>query len=343
MPTHTRREIISAGIALGAAGTLAGCLSGESSQTGTTAQASFHVFGDFASKVAGETATAETLVPLGQHGHGWEPGPRVQGDVLDADLFVHGMEGFQPWADDIVTSIESDDAAVRSISAAEGIDLHEPGAHQDHEEDGHDDHQETDGHGGHETETAHEESDGHDHSGGADPHFWLDPMRAKQAVDNVRAGFVAVDRDNADAYAENAERYRAALDDLHETFQQRLEPATKSTIFVAGHDAFGYLGERYGFQVETLTGLSPDDTPTPRDIRAAQEIIATHDVEYVCADPLESQQAAEQLVAETDASEVLPLTSIPGQTEAWDEDGWGYVEIMENLNLPTLEAALDAK
>jgi zinc transport system substrate-binding protein len=40
---------------------------------------------------------------------------------------------------------------------------------------------------------------------------------------------------------------------------------------------------------------------------------------------------------------VLPLTPIPGQTEEWADNDWGYVEVMENVNLPTLEQALDAR
>jgi zinc transport system substrate-binding protein len=520
MPRYTRRRLVATGLGFAAIGSLAGCLSDSSDSDdsggdGLEAQSSFFVFGDFASQVAGDTATAETLVPIGQHGHGWEPGPQIQGTVLESDLFLYGMEGFQPWADDLVTSLRDDDADVNIVAAGAGIDLieggHDHGHDEDHDgehEDGHDgegehehggetpwewaglyhleaggytytlqegpdpkmqlaviateeggdhgihhveetattlygDHEthtpvegggtltpssealyhlqladsgettftldiETEGHyvlfgqhvpaefdaaltdssgtvvdpevtetagehghedednhgsedghehgtethegeGDHETETheegGHQSQDGHghDHSGGADPHFWLDPERAKQAVDNVRSGFVGVDSDNASAYAENAETYRNRLDELDESFQSALESASKDVVFVAGHNAFQYLGQRYGFDVETLTGLSPDDQPTPKDIERAQEIIAEHDLRYVCADPLESQKAANQLVAETDATEVLPLTPIPGETQEWADEDWGYVEIMENVNLETLKQALDAE
>lgn len=518
MPRYTRRRLLAAGLGTATIGSLAGCTSsnddsgatesGGSTATenaGPTAQSSFFVFGDFASQIAGDTATAETLVPIGQHGHGWEPGPQIQGTVLESDLFLYVRDGFQPWADDLVTSLRDDDADVAIVAAGAGIDLiegghsHDHGHEEDHEgehEDGHDgegehdhggenpwewvglyhleagsytytfhegpdprmqlaviatdeggDHGihhveetattlygnsdthspvedggtltpssetlyhlqfadsgettftldiETEGHyvlfgqhvpaefdatltdgsgsaiepevtesageHGHEGEGDHdgehedgheevahegddhegEEGHGHDHSGGTDPHFWLDPRRAKQAVGNIRSGFVDVDSDNASAYAENAEAYRTRLDELDSSFESALEGASKDVVFVAGHNAFQYLGQRYGFEVQTLTGLSPDDQPTPRDIERAQEIVAEHDLQYVCADPLESQKAANQLVAETDATEVLPLTPIPGQTQEWADEDWGYVEIMENINLETLKQALDA-
>ncbi|NKE37358.1 zinc ABC transporter solute-binding protein [Natronococcus sp. JC468] len=518
MSRYTRRRFIAAGIGVTTIGSLAGCISNDDSSSDSEGDepkslSSFFVFGDFASQVAGDTATAETLVPIGQHGHGWEPGPQVQGTVFESDLFLYGMEGFQPWTDDLVTSLRDDDADVEIVAAGSGIDLLEDGHNHDHGHEDHDDEHDHEGeheegnedegeydHGGeapwewaglyhleaglhtytfhegpdpkmqlavleteeggdhgihhveetakhlygnhdthtpvedggtltpsseslyhlqfadsvetvftldivseghyvlfgqhvpaefdatlandsgsavepevtesagghdHEGEGDHdgehdhesgaehkddregnhegEDGHGHDHSGGADPHFWLDPKRAKHAVDNIQSGFVDVDEDNADAYAENAEAYRKRLDELDESFQSTLENASKDVVFVAGHNAFQYLGQRYGFKVQTLTGLSPDDQPTPKDIERAQEIIAEHDLEYVCADPLESQQAANQLVEETDATEILPLTAIPGQTQEWVDEDWGYVDIMENINLETLKQALDAE
>lgn len=103
------------------------------------------------------------------------------------------------------------------------------------------------------------------------------------------------------------------------------------------------IGQRYGFEVETLTGLSPDDEPTLKDRERAQEIIAEYDLQYVCAGPLEYQTAANQLVEETDATEILPLTPIPEQTQKWADKDWVYVDIMENINLETLATALHAE
>jgi zinc transport system substrate-binding protein len=293
------------------------------------AQASFFVFGDFARQVAGETARAETLVPVGQHGHGWEPGPQVRQAVAEADLFVYGMEGFQPWADDMVRDVRAGDGGARTVAVGGEIDL----IGIDHEE-AHTDHHE-------ETEHADHES-GHDH-GGADPHFWLDPRRASAAVERVREAFATVDPDDASRYADNASAYRERLAALDESFESRLAGATRDVVLVAGHDAFGYLGARYDIEFVTLTGLSPDGSPTPRDIERAQRRIDEHDLRYVCADPLASQRAARELVAETDAEETLPLTAIPGRNQAWADDGWGYVDVMESVNLPTLARALGAE
>ena len=502
MSQYTRRRLVATGIGFTAISALAGCTSndansGDSTKDGLGAQSSFFVFGDFATHVAGDAATAETLVPVGQHGHGWEPGPDIQGKILESDLFVYGTDGFQPWVGNLMTSLSDDGADVEMVSVGEGVDLiegghdHGGGDEHDHEEEGEHDHEgesetpweraglyhleagsysytfgegpdpemslavlatdeggdhgiehveetarglyssghethttvgdketltpsqeslyvlefsdsgetnfrldiDTEGHyvlfsqhvpaefdaalidssggaiepeasktaGGHdhggedehgheeedghghegEDEHGHEEEDGHDH-GAMDPHFWLDPQRAAQAVGTLEATFAEMDGENAEMYADNAAAYRDQLKELDDEIQSIVDDAPKNTLFVAGHDAFQYLEDRYGLRVESLTDLSPDDQPTPRDIERAQDIIGEHGLAHVCADPLEDQTAAEQLVEETDATGVLPLTAIPGQTSEWANNDWGYIEIMENINLDTLETALNA-
>ncbi|VTT85153.1 Zinc ABC transporter, periplasmic-binding protein ZnuA [Halorubrum sp. DM2] len=486
MPQYTRRRLVATGIGFTAISALAGCTSndadsGDSTGDGPGAQSSFFVFGDFATHVAGDAATAETLVPVGQHGHGWEPGPDIQGTILESDLFIYGTDGFQPWVGDLITSLRDDEADVEMVSVGEGVDLIE-GGHDHGGEDEHDhekegetpwehaglyhleagsysytfgegpdpemslavlatdeggdhgiehveetakelytsDHEahttveggdtltpsqeslyvleftdsgetnfsldiDTEGHyvlfsqhvpaefdaaltdsggavvkpeasetaGGHDHESEdehdHESEDEHDHEsedehdhGAMDPHFWLDPQRAAQAVGKLEATFAEMDGENAEVYADNAAAYRDQLEELDGEIQSIVDDAPKETLFVAGHDAFQYLEDRYGLRVESLTDLSPDDQPTPRDIERAQDIIDEHGLAHVCADPLEDQTAAEQLVEETDATGMLPLTAIPGQTSEWADNDWGYIEIMENINLDTLETALNA-
>lgn len=342
MPDKTRRQFLAtAGIA--SVGSIAGCLDGVAGDSGegTLTQSSFFVFGDFASRIVGDTTTTGTLVPVGQHGHGWEPGFRVREDIRNTQLLVHGPRGFQPWVGNILDDLEADGTDVATIEASADIDLLEPGedAH-DHGNDGHNEHD--DGHDDEhdEHDDRNDQHDEHDH-GPVDPHFWMDPRRASEAVNTIRAGLADVDPDNADTYAENAAAYQDELDALHEEIRSLVADANKGTIVLAGHDAFSYFGARYGIEFVSVTGLSPDDQSTTRDLERAQQVIDEHDVEYVCADPLESQEVAEQLVEDTTASEVLPLTSMPGLTEKWDENGWGYLDVMKNVNLPTLERALD--
>jgi zinc transport system substrate-binding protein len=383
MGRQSRRRFL-AGTAAVTAGGLAGCL-GAANASGSdgsadTVESSFFVFSDFAEHVAGDQIRVRNLVPFGQHGHGWEPGPDVQRRVFDATAFVYVGEGFQPWADRLVQNLASDGADVAVIEARRGIDLLSGADDHEHDEatetetgDGHDAHAEHEGdhaaddaqegdrsdHDGHETheddhghetnEDDHDDHDdhetnegGHDHAG-ADPHFWLDPTRAIQAVENIAAGLRDVDSANEATYTENAAAYVDRLAALDETYRERLAGRTRGTVLVAGHNSFRYLGDRYGFHVEALTGVAPDDEPTPQDVRRAQRLVDEHDVEYVLTPVFESDRAARQLVAETSARDALPLTPVPTLTDEWADEGWGFVDVMEQVNLPSLAAALGAE
>lgn len=372
MGRTTRRTLLKTGGGLVTAGILAGCTgslpASDASET-KTVRTSFAVLHDFTRAVVGDATTVENLVPVGQHGHGWEPSAQVQRDVLDAGAFVYVASGFQPWADDALENVRNERPAVTTVEASHGIDLlpvpgsGDHGSHGDHdsEEDGHDGHEEDShsGHGNrsdhegtsheaadHDGPSSHENRSGDDHRdeshghGATDPHFWLDPVRAKQAVTNVEDGLAKMDGANRETLAANADGYRTKLDELDETFRSKLGGAKRDAVLVAGHNAFQYLGDRYGFEVHSLTDLAPDDAPSPKDVRRAQELISRHDVEYVLAPVFESDRAAKRLVVETGASDHLPITSIPGTTREWDERGWGYLDVMEQVNLASLTTAL---
>ncbi|WP_101294465.1 metal ABC transporter substrate-binding protein [Halegenticoccus soli] len=401
MSGYTRRRAlgIGAGVAVAA---FAGCLGeggdgsgGATGGDGEPVQASFFVLSDFADSVAGDAVEVGNLVPFGQHGHGWEPGPDIQRTVLRSDALVYMGDGFQPWADKIVQNVRDNDEDVSVIAAREDVDLLGPPGeggddhgHGDHEggEHGHDDHAEDDhGHndtaeddhdheaGGNETDHGHEaggnetggheggshdehaeesheehgehgdhEGDGHDH-GPHDPHFWLDPTRAATAVENVRRGLVEVYPDRESAFADNAAAYASELEALDEEFRSSLDGRERDDVLVAGHNAFQYLGNRYGFTVHALTGLAPDSQASPRDVSRAQALIEEHGITHVLAPVFESDRAAKQLVEETDATEAVPLTPVPTLKAEWAEKGWGFVDVMRNVNLPSLQKALGAE
>ena len=323
---QTRRQLLSTVGGAAAIGALAGCADGTNSATsekGAAVQASFFIFGDLAERVAGDTTTTDTLVPIGQHGHGWEPGPSVRQDIRDAELLFHNMPGFQPWLDNIASGLDADDAETTTVDVSADVDLLEAGV----------------GHDGHEEKEQDDEDDSHDPTG-MDPHFWMDPIRVKTAVNTIQTALA--DADTADSDTDNATALREQLDSLHAEIESIVAAGSKDVLLIAGHDSFGYFADRYGVEVISLTGVGPNDQPSPQDIQRAQQVIETHGLDYICADPLESQQAAEQLVADTDAVEVLPLTAMPGLTERWADNDWGYLGIMESVNLPTLERALDS-
>ena len=97
------------------------------------------------------------------------------------------------------------------------------------------------------------DADGGEH----DPHVWFDVTLWKHAVEAVRDALVGLDPAGADTYRANATTYLRELDDLDAAIRKELAavPADRR-VLVTSHDAFGYFGRAYGFEVVGLQGVS---------------------------------------------------------------------------------------
>lgn len=309
----TRRTVLRTGIGV-LPPSLSGCLnrSGEGIDAGEPQVVStFFTFYDFARHVAGATARVESLVPLGEQGHGWEPSADVQRQANDADVFVYVGPGVQRWADNVVVNLRSDSPDVVIVNASDSIGLLPA------------------------TESNQESRE-------TDPHFWLDPTLAKDAVTNIRGGLQEADEANEITYRENTAAYLDRLETVDESFREELASRQKNTVVVAGHNAYRYMAHRYEFEIFSPIGVTPDAAPSPRAIRQVQQVMDEHSLEYILTPALESDRLARELALETD-TEILPISSVAGQTGEWIDKDWGYLEQMLDINLSSLATALEAR
>lgn len=108
-----------------------------------------------------------------------------------------------------------------------------------------------------------------------DPHIWFDVSLWSEAVETVRDTLQTADAANADAYAANAEAYLAQLAELDAYVRTQVErvPAAQR-ILVTAHDAFGYFGKAYGFEVRGLQGISTASEAGTSDVRDLATFIA---------------------------------------------------------------------
>jgi zinc transport system substrate-binding protein len=325
----TRRDALRAGSGAVLAG-LAGCTAlpsapgqaesdGDGGGEGPVAVASFFSFFDFGRQIAdGTPLTVENLVPTGLHGHGWEPNASITQRIIEADAFVHVGEDFQPWADRAIRTIERDGVETALINVRDGIDLVDLAASLDREEEG------------------------VGAQRGKDPHFWLDPLRAKRSVDNIADGFAGIVPEHADTFRENAETYKSeVLDRINADYEAIFDASDRDVVQLAAHNAFQYIGVRYGVRMRPLVAnLAASGDVKPADVREAARVIRENDIRYIANGVFESQRPAQQLVRETDVEAYFPVTPYAGVREEWVEENWGYEEIADNLNMPTFEIVL---
>ena len=90
-----------------------------------------------------------------------------------------------------------------------------------------------------------------------DPHVWFDVRLWMKAVECVRDELAALDPAHAADYRANAEAYLKELDALDLETHAVVERLPKERrVLVTSHDAFGYFGHAYGFEVHGLQGVS---------------------------------------------------------------------------------------
>lgn len=308
--------------------TVSGCAAFSDDQagsgTGVRITASFYPLEFVSQRVAGDLATVTDLTSPGQEPHDLELSVRGSAALADADLVVY-ERGFQPAVD---TGVD-ENATGETLDAASVVKL-QPLDHDGHDHD-HGDHGDHD-EGEHEGEEGHEE---HGIDGDLDPHFWQDPLLVADLGDALAEKLAAIDPDHAETYETNAAELRSELETLDTDYTDGLAQCARTTVVVS-HDAFGYLA-KYGLDMASIAGLSPDAEPTPADLRDLQDLVATEGITTVFSETLVSPKLAETLASDAGVKTAV-LDPVEGLADgSGDAD---YLTVMR-ANLDALRTAND--
>ncbi|WP_222919350.1 metal ABC transporter substrate-binding protein [Natrinema sp. SYSU A 869] len=348
----TRRALVRAGAGAATAGTIAGCLDDVGSATTglDTGYAAFFTLWDWTEQVSGDAISFENPVGTGEAGHGWSPSGDLTREIADSGAFIYFDTPEFSWAQDIAATLEADYDTVTVIDGLSGLDDQLLG--WDHEVDAGGHENGNDSHDGDSESHDHNDEDGHegehDHDPSSfDPHVWLDPVLARDIVDTIAQGLADADPDNAETYETNADEYTSELESLDQQFEDLIDAADRQIAVFAGHDSFTYLQERYGFEIHTPVGVSAQADPSHSDIAETINLVDEEGIETILYDPFNAPDGSYQLVENildgSDATDAMPLTHLSGTLAKWNEQGWGYREQMEEINVPAFREALGAQ
>ncbi|MGL6280748.1 MAG: metal ABC transporter solute-binding protein, Zn/Mn family [Gaiella sp.] len=108
-----------------------------------------------------------------------------------------------------------------------------------------------------------------------DPHVWFDVALWRGCVEEVRDRLAESDPAHAALYRANAARYLAELTALDAEVRRTTATVPKrQRVLVTAHDAFGYFGRAYGFEVLGLQGISTAAEAGAKDVDALAAFIA---------------------------------------------------------------------
>ena len=161
-----------------------------------------------------------------------------------------------------------------------------------------------------------------------DPHFWLDPTRLASVAGAIGDALGTADPAHADAYRDRARTLQGKLANLDDEFEKGLASCRIDTVVVS-HEAFDYLGARYGLDIQAVNGLTPDAEPSPYHLVELRDLAEREGITTVFAERLGSPALADTLADEL-GLQVAVLDPIEGLSSATaDQD---YLSLMrENL------------
>ena len=302
----TRALALTAGLAVTFAATLGACGTTPAPAGKLTVVAAFYPLQFLSERIGGDRVTVTNLVRAGAEPHDLELTPRQVADLTRADVVVY-LRGFQPAVDAAVDQ----GAHARAFDAAAVGPLRDspPGAG---------------------------ESDGTvaRANKGKDPHVWLDPTRLAVISEQLAKRLAERDPGHAAEYSSRDEALRAELSGVDQEYAVGLAQCQRRDI-VTSHAAFGYLAERYQLTQVPITGLSPEEEPTPAHLTEITTYARAHGVTTIFFETLVSPKLAETLAREVGAqAKVLdPVEGIEAGS------GADYLSVMRT-NLTTLRSAL---
>ncbi len=90
-----------------------------------------------------------------------------------------------------------------------------------------------------------------------DPHIWMSPALWADVVTKVQETLTEARPEAAEIFAANAQAHLAELDALSAYAEQALTAVPEdSRVLLTAHDAFGYFGAAYGYEVMGVQGIS---------------------------------------------------------------------------------------
>lgn len=260
----------------------------------------------FTKAVVGNAAQVDILIKPGTEVHEYQSTPADVRAISESDVVIKNGLGLEEFLDETIESAQN--SKLKVVDASQGIKPIDELSQVVH--------------------TGTEQR--HNHTKG-NPHVWLDPVLAKQQVENIRDGIIAADPNHKAKYEANAAAYLQQLTDLNKEFEQGLGKFRDRT-FITFHDAFPYLAQRYNLKQVAVVEI-PEDQLSPTDVKETIDTVKQFQAKALFSEPGVDNKLLDGLSKDLNVK-LRPLDSL----EAGQTDPQHYFTAMRS-NLQTLEEA----
>lgn len=135
-------------------------------------------------------------------------------------------------------------------------------------------------------------------AGQYDPHVWFDVSLWRRTLEPIVRELSALDPAHAADYRANADRFAAELEALDTWVEERAaELPPERRLLVTAHDAFGYFGRRYGFEVVGIQGISTVSEAGLQDVERVVDLVVERRVPALFVESSVPRRAIEAVQA----------------------------------------------
>lgn len=278
---------------------------------------------DMVRQLGGDKVEVSYLLPAGASPHTYEPTMEQVRQLAQADLFVYIGAGLDDWA---LQLTEAANRELIMVELAETVTLLETRYY--HLEEAADQ-------GGQKEDCPGCPGEAHDHGPG-DPHFWLDPLIARDKIcPRLSEALSSLLPEHAAYFAERLLEYQQQLTLLHEEFAAAAAGFSRRD-FIAFHSAWQYLGQRYGLHEVAVIAEFPGQEPSAGWIAELIRLVKEKQISAILTEPQFSPALAER-IAEESGIKVLVIDPYGGETVPGRET---YLQLMR-FNLGSFKQALE--
>ncbi len=136
-----------------------------------------------------------------------------------------------------------------------------------------------------------------DYANKFDPHVWMVPDLWTYVVNGVRDALSEAAPDRADMFASHATEYLEELDALGSYARDVLATVPQpARVLLTAHDAFGYFGAAYGFEVVGIQGISTESEAGLNRIRTLADMLVERGIGAVFVETSVSDRNIRALV-----------------------------------------------
>lgn len=264
---------------------------------------------DLTSRIVGDKMEVKTIIQGNQEPHDFELQTKDMAQITKADLIVYNGANMESFIPDLQQAANDDS---KFLDLSQDLTLLETAGDDDHE---------------------HEEHDDHDHDR-VNPHTWLSVKNAMKQLTAIYEKVSQMDPENQEYYKERYDEAYAQFQALDESFTKAIEelPSDTEKYFVVSHAAFNYLADDYGLTQVAVTGISPEEEPSAKQLATIADFVSKHNITTIFFEGKATPKVAETLAKNTN-TKTGTLYTMESLTE--EEMELGYIELMKR-NLEAL-------